>query len=275
MKQGDVAASKSAYEESLRLHDEAGQKSATTFPLCGLGELMLYSGDLTGARQRFEKSEAIAHETDEKPLLPAALSGMGEVFLQQGYFSNARQVYEQALKIDKDFGYKAEAAEMLLGLAHVELAEGHPAEAESSILEALKEFRAGKLRDDEIMGHTVLAQALVAEGKTNEAREEIGLAKGLAVKTQNRLVGLELAIAEARVLFAGSKFTEATRILAPAQAEAEKLGLARYDLEARLIMAELEIASGNVGVGREHLAAIGKEASAKGFMLFAHNANAL
>jgi tetratricopeptide (TPR) repeat protein len=150
MKQGDVAASKSAYEESLRLHEEAGQKSATTFPLCGLGELLLYSGDLTGARQRFEKSEAIAHETDEKPLLPAALSGMGEVFLQQGQFSDARQVYEQALKIDKDFGYKAEAAEMLLGLAQVKVAEGHPAEAESSILEALKEFRAGRLRDDEI-----------------------------------------------------------------------------------------------------------------------------
>lgn len=273
MKQGDVAASKSAYEESLRLHEEAGQKSATTFPLCGLGELLLYSGDLTGARQRFEKSEAIAHETDEKPLLPAALSGMGEVFLQQGQFSDARQVYEQALKIDKDFGYKAEGAEMLLGLAQVKLAEGHPAEAESSILEALKEFRAGKLRDDEIMGHTILAQALVAEGKTKEAQKEIDLAKGLAINTQNRLVGLELAIAEAHVLFAGSKFTEATRILAPAQVEAEKLGLVRYDLEARLIMAKLEIASGNVDIGRERLAATGKEASAKGFILFAHDAN--
>jgi eukaryotic-like serine/threonine-protein kinase len=275
MKQGDVAASKIAYEESLRLHEEAGQKSATTFPLCGLGELLLNSGDLMGALQRFEKSEAIAHETDEKPLLPAALSGMGEVFLQQGHFSDARRVYEQALAIDKDLDYKAEAAEMLLGLAQVKLAEGHPAGAQSSIAEALKEFRAGKLRDDEIVGHTVLAQALVAEGKTNRAREEIDLAKGLAVKTQNRIVGLELAIAEARVLFAGDKFAEATSILAAAQAEAEKLGLVRYDLEARLMIAELEITSGNVVVGREHLAALEKEASAKGFMLLARNANTL
>jgi len=78
-----------------------------------------------------------------------------------------------------------------------------------------------------------------------------------------------------RALSASGNPSEATRILAPALAESRKAGLLRYELEARLASAEIEIKSGNARVGRADLTLLEKEATAKGFLLIARNANAL
>lgn len=273
--QGDMAGAKAAFDESLRLHQEVGEKDLTCYQLSGLGRTLLITGDLDGAMQRFDQSVSVARETEEKPLLPAALAGKGNVFLQQGRMSDSRKAYEQALAIDKELGFKQEASEISLALAALDIEDGRAAAAVTLIQKALGEFRAAKLSDDEISAHALLARALLATEKPRDALKEVDSARGIAAKTQNRLVRMDFEIAEARVLYAGGKSAEAREIVEPVRADAKRLDLVRYELEARLILAEIDIKSGNASVGREQLTTLEREATTKGYLLIARKTKAL
>jgi serine/threonine protein kinase/tetratricopeptide (TPR) repeat protein len=272
--QGDVAGAKQAFGESLRIHQEIGEKEATVYQLDGLGKVLMDSGDLAGAKQRFEQTQAVAHETDAKPLLPAALGGMGEVLVQQGKPNDARKAYEQALAIDKEIGYSQESAEIGLALAELDIEEGRGAEAEALIQDAVKVFRAAKLSVDEITAHTMLARSLLAIGKKSDALKELESSRSLAAKTQNRLVALDFAITEARVLAALGRAAEANKVLTPALADARARGLVRYEFEARLAAAEIELKSDATAEAVKNLRAIEKDAAAKGYVLVARKAGA-
>jgi serine/threonine protein kinase/tetratricopeptide (TPR) repeat protein len=272
--QGDVAGAKQAFGESLRIHQEIGEKEATVYQLDGLGKVLMDSGDLAGAKQRFEQTQAVAHETDAKPLLPAALGGMGEVLVQQGKPNDARKAYEQALAIDKEIGYSQESAEIGLALAELDIEEGRGAEAEALIRDAVKVFRAAKLSVDEITAHTMLARSLLAIGKKSDALKELESSRSLAAKTQNRLVALDFAITEARVLAALGRAAEANKVLTPALADARARGLVRYEFEARLAAAEIELKSDATAEAVKNLRAIEKDAAAKGYVLVARKAGA-
>ena len=272
--QGDVDGAKQAFGESLRIHQEIGEKEATVYQLDGLGKVLMDSGDLAGAEQRFEQTQAVAHETGAKPLLPAALGGMGEVLVQQGKPNDARKAYEQALAIDKEIGYSQESAEIGLALAELDIEEGRGAEAEALIRDAVKVFRAAKLSVDEITAHTMLARSLLAIGKKSDALKELESSRSLAAKTQNRLVALDFAITEARVLAALGRAAEANKVLTPALADARARGLVRYEFEARLAAAEIELKSDATAEAVKNLRAIEKDAAAKGYVLVARKAGA-
>ena len=234
------------------------------------GKVLLDSGDLPGAKQRFEQTQAVARETDSKPLLPAALGGMGLVLMQQGKPSEARKAYEQALAIDKEIAYQQESAEISLAMAELDIEEGRAAEGQPMIQDALKVFRAANLNDDEISGHALAARALLAAGKPSDARREIESARSLSARTQNRLVGMGFAIAEAQVLAGSGKAADANKILAEVIANARKKGLIRYELEARLASGEIELKSGVAAEGRKNPGRSGAgDASARGYALIA------
>jgi hypothetical protein len=83
---------------------------------------------------------------------------------------------------------------------------------------------------------------------------------------------MEFAIAEAQVLAGSGKAADANRILAEVIANARKMGLVRYELEARLASGEIELKSGVAAEGRKNLDALAKDASARGYALIAQKA---
>ena len=128
--------------------------------------------------------------------------------------------------------------------------------------------------DDEIAAHALTARGLLKAGKAGDARKELDAGRALAAKTQNRLVGMDFAIADARVLAASGKAGEANRILLGVIADARNTGLVRYELEARLAAGEIGLKSGAAAEARKNLNAVAKDASAKGYVLIARKAAA-
>jgi hypothetical protein len=63
------------------------------------------------------------------------------------------------------------------------------------------------------------------------------------------------------------KTAEANKVLVPALAEARTRGLVRYELEARLAAAEIELNSGSAADAAKNLAALEKDATSKGYVL--------
>ncbi len=270
--QGDVAGAKAAFNESLALHQETGLKDATAYQHDGLGKLLMDSGDLPGALKHFEQTQVVSKETDEKPLLPAALGGMGAVLMHQGKPGEARKVFDQALAIDKEISYQQEYSEVSMARAELDVEERGLDDAKTALQPAIKVFRAAKLSGDEIAAHALMTRILLAEGKPRDAQKEIESARALATKTQNKLVGMDFAIAEAQVLAASGKAAEANKILAGVIADAKKMGLVRYELEARLASGEIEMKSGTAADGRKSLDSLAKDANAKGYALIAQKA---
>jgi hypothetical protein len=67
---------------------------------------------------------------------------------------------------------------------------------------------------------------------------------------------------------------DARKELEEVLAEATQLGLSQYQFEARLALGQIEMKPRKMIEGRAHLAALEKDATAKGFLLIARKARA-
>jgi len=72
----------------------------------------------------------------------------------------------------------------------------------------------------------------------------------------------------------GAGMQAATQSLKASLDEAVSKGLFGLQLEARLVLGEVEMSGTNPAVGRSRLVALEKDADAKGFALIAHKARA-
>ena len=271
----EIAGARSAYQESLETFRKNGENSKAAYPLVGMGDVYAASGDFVNAKKSYEESLAISRETGEKHESAVALANLGSLSMQQGDLTGARQTFQQAIKLRNEIGEKSGAAEVSLLLASVSIEEGHPSEAEALARKALEELGAAKIFESQISAHAILAQALLAQGKLNPARNQIATGAPLAAKTQQSVLRLQFQIAAAEVLAASGKpgdFQAATASLNAAIAEAGKKGIRAPLYEARLALGKAEMKHGNKEDGRARLAEVEKDAAASGFVLIRNKA---
>ena len=231
------------------------------------------------ARQGFEQSLAIWQKNGDQDSSAYAMWSSGNLLLEEDYFSGARKMYEQALAIRTTAGDKLSIAEPELGLADLSLEEAHSAVAEeAAIRQVLEVFQKQKARDDETNAWSILARALLAEGKASAATEAMQHARFLAAKSQNPEIRWRTAITAARIETAekdvahsaagSAKRRELTAIIA----QSRELGYQGIALDARLAFAEIEMKAGQMTAGCADLAAIETDAKVKGYNLVARKA---
>ena len=272
--QGDLDKARVTYEQSLAIAREIGDKESISRTYGNIAVILIKQGDLSGAKRMYEQSLAISREIDNKGLAAQALHNLGTVLSAQGNLADARKSHEEALAIRNQIGEKTQAAESRLRLAALSLEEEHPAEAEVLAHEAAEEFGKNKLNGDEANAHAVLARSFLAKGKLAAAERSVALATTLAATAQERDIFLSVAICAARVRAASGKRTEAVNNLEAIIPEAAKLGFVEDEFEARLAIGEIEIESGRAAAGRARLAALERDAAARGFLLIARKAAA-
>ena len=278
--QGDLRGAIKLYEESLQLDQET--ENSTDIALAGynIANMHALQGDLEGAKQRFEQSLATWQKNGDQYSSTYATYSLGLLLVQQADFAGARKRYEQTLATRTSATDKLGIAETQMSLAELGLEEGRSSnEQEATIRQTIEVFEKEKARDDEIQAMCILSRALLAEGKTAEAKESAQHARGLAAKSQNPYIRWMAAIAAIRVETAAKDPHSATATAALKEVklviiEAHKLGYKGTELDARLALGVLEINTRHAEVGRQQLAAVEKDATAAGFALIAHKAKA-
>lgn len=260
------------YEESLAIQREIGNRNGAGVALFNIGDILREDGDLARAKRMYEESLAIGRETGDKSRMARALNGLGEVFCDQGDLEGARKSLEEALAIRTQLGEKRNIARSQFFLASLAVEEGRPSEGELLAQKAVEELRAEHAADAEAEARAVLAQSLFAQNQQGKAQEAIAPAIELARKSQDREVRFSVNIISARVRATLGKHTEAGTSLEATLAEAKKYGFVGYQLQARLALGEIEMRSGKTTAGHVHLAALEKDATAKGFLLVARKA---
>jgi tetratricopeptide (TPR) repeat protein len=272
---GDLKISEGLFQEALAGFREVGSKTSVANALENLAAPVSGQGNLEAARKMLEEAVAIDRKQGVKSETAWGIAGLGDIDLAENKLDDAARNYNEALAVRKEIGEKGTIAESQLALAILSLERGRPSEAEITLRQAREEFRNEKQTDNEMLADTVLARALMAQGKYPEAQKEIIAGKTFLAKSQNRANHLQLGLAEAQLQAAQNRREEANRTLAAILAAAKQTGLLQYQFEARLELSKNEMKSGKTVAGNAHLVALQKDAESKGFRLIARKAEEL
>jgi predicted ATPase len=122
--QGDISTARSMWEWALALHREIGDKWGIGWSLRQLARVADDEGDYPTARSLYEESLVLCREVGDKRGLAATLEYLAYATFRQEDYPNARALYEESLAIHTELGDKSSIADALRGLGYTALMEG-------------------------------------------------------------------------------------------------------------------------------------------------------
>ena len=270
---GDLAGARKKQEEGLQIFVQIDDKRGTASTLNNLGNLLDEMGDLPGSMLKFQQALKLHRESGHRRGVAFTLSGMGLVLEEQNQLAEARARIEESIAIRKEMGDPANLAYSWVFLADISMQEGKAAEAAKLASDAAEQFVKAKDPDAEATANAYLARALLAQGKIAEAQKASDHAMSLASKGELRPPRFDAGIAAAEIEAASGKSKEAMQELQAILSQTKKYGYVGYEMQARLALGRIEMKSGKIAA-RSHLEALEKDATAQGYSLIAHNAQA-
>jgi len=268
--QGDFTAARKSFEESVRTAEEIGDQAGIVEALINLSSVSYLQGDLRNAKEDLDKAIAKARQLQLKSRLAMAVASMGDVLFAEDDLRGAEQSYQQSLTMRGELGEKGGVANSHVSLAIVALENGQLAQAETLARDAAKEFETEKDADQRTAAEDVLAQSLIAQGNYDHAAKEIDLARKLGAR--DLPTTLSLTITRAKLLTKTAKSAEAERELQQVESRAGEKGLPGLEWQARLALADAQIANGNLASARANLQLVRRLAAVRGFGLLARKA---
>ena len=243
---GDLSQAEKLYGQALEIdasldHHEPG------YLLYRLADLKLTQGEVKEAHRLAQQAiDALPAQAGATSRTEAQLELAG-VLKVEGDLAGARQLIEQVLAVRRKIGETGAIEEAQAEAADLALAEGHPAEAESLLRPAITEFENEKSDPAAAGAYVELSQALLEQGKLDEARQTVQRAAALTRTDVDPASKLPVSIEIARVEAAeGAKsarlagFAAVVTRLRSVITSARKLGYYQIECEARLALAEAE-----------------------------------
>jgi tetratricopeptide (TPR) repeat protein len=239
-------------------------------------ETFLLEGEVRPARQQLERTLAAQHAKATSQDLYGPRTSLATILLAEGDLDASRKLLHEQLQLNEQSGGGEGVAFIHMSLSELELAADRAAEAEQLARQTLDETgRMGGLRPREAWTHAVLAEALVAQGKTAEARHEVEQVLVRTEHMENLYFRLHALLHVARVQLALGEATDlrqARELLTTLLVDAQRSSLVGEALEARLLLAKLEQKTGHAAAARTEFRAVAREADAKGYGLIARQA---
>ena len=162
-----------AYERSLALAREIGERRGESILLGNLGDLLFDRGDDRRALGYYEQQLALTRTLGNRNEEAQAHKAIGDVRARRGDFDGARQSYEAALVIQRQSGAKRREALSLEGLAETALKQGATAEADGFARQSLALAQATNAPDLEWRAHLTLARTARATGRVTDALDAL------------------------------------------------------------------------------------------------------
>jgi tetratricopeptide (TPR) repeat protein len=234
-----------------------------------MATLLLQLGNLAEAEQNVRKAIAVGQSSGLQRVYASSLNTLADIQVARGDLPGARKSYEEALALFTKFEDQASIATSRLSLAAIALEERDTDRAETLVRPALAAFRGEKTPDEEASAHETLARVFMAQGKHEQAVEEINTAKALG--SHDNEVRMAVAVTGARLSAWKGNVAEARQSLETSLVEARRLKLASAQLDVRLALAEIELSS-DAPSGRAHLQSLEQEARDSGYLLVARKA---
>lgn len=163
--QGDYAAARELYVQSIALSEQLDQDAYRAAALNGLGNVLFMFGDYAGARRVYEQGLALRRELGDLWSIANSLLNVTEVARAQGDFELARAALEECLQINRALGDRRGMAFVLLNLTDDLLIQRDLPAAANAQAECLALFQ-------ELGDRWGTAHALKAGGDVASARQD-------------------------------------------------------------------------------------------------------
>ncbi len=272
---GDFAAAENIWRQSRAPYREIGDRQNSANALFQVGNTRYWQGDLAGAQRKYEEALAISREIDDRYLTAWWTDGQSHVLAARGDLAGARKLQEESLDTLKQLGKTRDIGRLQRELAETLLEEGRSAESVRMARNAVAASEVAREPQTGSEAHAVLAEGLLAQDEVSEAKREID--RALLHTEGVWWERMKISLIAARVRAASGPRADVARATSDLRAileEARKKSAPEIQFEARLALGEIELASGNREAGRAELAALEKDARAKGLSLIARKASA-
>ncbi len=273
--QGDLTASQVMHRRALGIREEVGHKNGIAVSETNLGMVLTDLGEFVEAEKHLLRGRDLAVETQDRSAQAQALHALGELAVARADFSAARTFYEQALALRRDLGEQLQSLDSELALAQLALEEGQAPAAELAAQLALRHALRDQQASAEAHARAILALAALAQSRADEAQREAQAAMEHSVKSERLVIRLRVALTAGRVRAQTNEAKAALLSLQEVEAQAERAGLARLRLEARLAQAEAQRSAGNRAAADELVKSVGQEAGQLGLGLIVAKAKQL
>jgi DNA-binding winged helix-turn-helix (wHTH) protein/tetratricopeptide (TPR) repeat protein len=262
---GDYQSAEAKLQQSLSIATASKLNFDIADAYNTLGAVLYHEGKLSESLQAYNNSLNTARAIHLKDAIVDSLAGIGRVMRARHELGSAREKQKEALMLQED------ALAPRLELARIELDEGNPAGAEETVRKALPKRPRDKTPDS-LTPYTILAEALLAQGKRGAAEYSLKRAEALGMRKSPFLdARLEFAITSAHLQAALGHETHASAMLKAAIADARNCGDVPYQLEACNSLVAIDEGKIPFLTGRSCLQVLQEHASA-GFVLFAQKA---
>jgi len=270
---GDLAGARWRLKLALHAYRRLGNRLGMAEVLDRLSGLEYRTGDLAASRRLSDLELQIANETGSTALLGEALRRSARTDWAMGRLAEARRDFERALALRLQEGEEAEAMGIRLDLTRLLISEGRHEEAVRLAREASDWYHAREMTSNEAQGRSLLAEALLRQGRLAAAQEAAERARERAGRSEDREMQVLVAARLARVEAAGGRIGNGVAELRRRIPEAQAAGYVNAALQARLALGELLLAAGELEAGQAELLAVSKEAASRGFALLARRAD--
>lgn len=259
---GNLTLAQRRLEQAAAAERRAGDKMATAHLLGARSRLALQSGDVAQARAQSETLLRLARETGARVFEARALHELGRAQRAAGDLPAAGASLQASLRKSEETGDASWSAVTRLEMARLMLSADRSGEAAVLARDVAAWAAPRSSPWLEAQALAVMAEALLREGRTREAREAGERSRELVRATQDREIALLLTAPLARVDAATGDVDGAIGELNEAIAAAEQSGLVSAALEARLALGEIELRAER---GEQTLAALRRDAQTYGF----------
>jgi predicted ATPase/class 3 adenylate cyclase len=267
-----TSASEAAAQRAVEHATLAGEEQELASSLGALGVSGMWGR--TPAAEAIRRTEAILEQARGRPSAEAAtLKGLAALRAMTGDFAEARELMARSLAILEEIGRKVVLAGSAQTAGYVELLAGDPVAAERALRRGYDLLEA--LGDRAYVANVaaLLAHALVAQGRYEEAGRAVETARELTtghdIDTQ-----FHWRTAEARVLTAAGRAGEAEDLALAAAGLVAGTDELNLQGDARVVLAEAVRAAGRPDEAAAHLAEAVARYREKGNLVSAGRAEA-
>jgi DNA-binding winged helix-turn-helix (wHTH) protein/tetratricopeptide (TPR) repeat protein len=219
---GDFQSARKFYQDLLELRQAAGDKNGVALARTNLADVMRVQGEFDRAVGLHEQALATFREIGDRSAMTAVELSLAKALISKQDLAAARRSLQDALAANQEIGAKGDAALDRVMLARVAFLERHPEQFDESIQAAIEELRDENRGPDEIEARAMQAEALLARGKVNEAKQ--ALEKATALRATDWLAKFHLSATSARLEAARGNAATAKRKLVAAMNDAKQAG---------------------------------------------------
>jgi serine/threonine protein kinase len=257
---GEIEAARASYLAVVEGARRLGFERSHAVALQNLAWVVNDAGQIIDARRYAEEAVAMQEKRDNKFDLFYALNCAGLLALEQDDLDAAEKLLVRAHALGKELGMHD--GRSLKNLADVRAAQGRFGEARELVARAMAGTEPGSL--DEGFVRQTEAEIALESGDLAGAVRALARARSLAEERSRTFLDIQ----EARLWTARGRPRGALALLGPALAESRRRGAVHERMMVEAAQAQAELAAGSPG-GAEHLDAVKKEATARGYALLA------